>query len=111
MIKRALNQKTSPHLSYEEFLDLAKALGCVGVEPRNDLGRGLFDGISAREAGAMARERGLRLFLLQPDNRLLVVLMLGTQMVNAGGHSPCQLMTETMSLPGGAVVAAQWKRS
>lgn len=80
-------------------------------KPRNDLGRGLFDGISAREAGAMARERGLRLFLLQPDNRLLVVLMLGTQMVNAGGHSPCQLMTETMSLPGGAVVAAQWKRS
>ncbi|WP_082663765.1 TIM barrel protein [Sinorhizobium sp. Sb3] len=61
MIKRALNQKTVPHLSYESFLDLAKALGCVGVEPRNDLGRGLFDGISPRDAGAMARERGLRL--------------------------------------------------
>lgn len=29
MIKRALNQKTSPHLSYEEFLDLAKALGSL----------------------------------------------------------------------------------
>lgn len=61
MIQRALNQKTAPHLSYEAFLDLAKALGCVGVEPRNDLGRGLFDGISPREAGAMAREKGLRL--------------------------------------------------
>ncbi|WP_309141668.1 TIM barrel protein [Ensifer sp. ENS11] len=61
MIKRALNQKTAPHLSYEAFLDLAKTLGCVGVEPRNDLGRGLFDGISPPEAGAMARERGLRL--------------------------------------------------
>lgn len=61
MIKRALNQKTAPHLSYEAFLDLAKALGCIGVEPRNDLGRGLFDGIPARDAGMMARERGLRL--------------------------------------------------
>lgn len=61
MIKRALNQKTAPHLSYEAFLDLAKALGCVGVEPRNDLGRALFDGIPARDAGIMARERGLRL--------------------------------------------------
>ncbi|WP_018237074.1 TIM barrel protein [Ensifer sp. BR816] len=61
MINRALNQKTARHLSYEDFLDLAKELGCVGVEPRNDLGRPLFDGISAPRAGSMARERGLRL--------------------------------------------------
>lgn len=61
MIKRALNQKTARHLSYGHFLNLAKELGCIGVEPRNDLGRPLFDGISPRPAGSMARERGLRL--------------------------------------------------
>lgn len=60
MIKRALNQKTARHLCYEDFLDLAKGLGCIGAEPRNDLGRPLFDGFSARLVGSMARERGLR---------------------------------------------------
>jgi len=61
MIPRALNQKTAPSLSYEGFLDLAAAVGCIGVEPRNDLGRPLFDGIAPAEAGRMARDRGLRL--------------------------------------------------
>ena len=41
----ALNQKTAPKLGFAAFLDLAAELGCVGVEPRNDLGRPLFDGI------------------------------------------------------------------
>lgn len=57
----ALNQKTSPQLGFQAFLDLAARLGCVGVEPRNDLGRPFFDGIAPSRAGAMARERGLRL--------------------------------------------------
>ncbi|QRM57090.1 TIM barrel protein [Sinorhizobium sp. BG8] len=61
MIKRALNQKTARYLSYEAFLDLAQELDCVGVEPRNDLGRPLFDGLAPRRAGEMARERGLKL--------------------------------------------------
>ncbi|MEY9164923.1 2-keto-myo-inositol isomerase [Sinorhizobium fredii] len=61
MIRRALNQKTACQLSYEGFLDLAKDLGCVGVEARNDLGRPFFDGIAPRQAGDMARARGLRL--------------------------------------------------
>lgn len=61
MINRALNQKTGRHLSYEAFLDLARDIGCVGVESRNDLGRPLFNGASARLGGSMARERGLRL--------------------------------------------------
>jgi len=61
VIKRALNQKTARHLSYEAFLDLASDLGCVGVEPRNDLGRPLFDGIAPRQAGEMASSKGLRL--------------------------------------------------
>ncbi len=61
MISRAINQKTARHLAYEAFLELARNLDCVGVEPRNDLGRPLFDGISPSHAGAMARQRGLRL--------------------------------------------------
>ena len=57
----ALNQKTAPHLPFEKFLDLAVRLGCVGVEPRTDLGRPIFDGWPPAEAGRMTRERGLRL--------------------------------------------------
>ncbi|NIZ12568.1 TIM barrel protein [Phaeobacter sp. HF9A] len=60
-MKTALNQMTVRRLGYTAFLDLAQALGCVGVEVRNDLGRPLFDGLDAAEAGAMARDRGLRL--------------------------------------------------
>ena len=54
----ALNQKTASRLDFAAFLDLAADLGCVGVEPRNDLGRPLFDGIApdARSGdGARAR--------------------------------------------------------
>lgn len=60
MIKRALNQKTCAELPFEAYLDTAQALGCVGVEPRNDLGRPFFDGIAPDAAQAMAQERGLR---------------------------------------------------
>ncbi|WP_347312660.1 TIM barrel protein [Defluviimonas sp. SAOS-178_SWC] len=60
MIARALNQKTARDLPFEAFLDLAAGLGCVGVEPRNDLGRPLFDGIAPAHAAEMARTRGLR---------------------------------------------------
>src|SRR5271166_4104425 len=56
----ALNQKTAPKLGFAAFLDLAAELGCVGVEPRNDLGRPVFDGIEPARAGEMAHERGLR---------------------------------------------------
>ena len=56
----ALNQKTASQLDFTAFLDLAAALGCVGVEPRNDLGRPFFDGMTPARAAAMARERGLR---------------------------------------------------
>jgi 2-keto-myo-inositol isomerase len=57
----ALNQKTVSQLGYEVFLDFAAELGCIGVEPRNDLGRPFFDGIAPERAGAMARDRNLRL--------------------------------------------------
>jgi len=61
LIARALNQKTCAELSFEAFLDTAQALECVGVEPRNDLGRPFFDGIAPDAAQAMAKVRGLRL--------------------------------------------------
>jgi 2-keto-myo-inositol isomerase len=56
----ALNQKTASQLDFTAFLDLAASLSCVGVEPRNDLGRPFFDGMPPARAAAMARERGLR---------------------------------------------------
>lgn len=60
-LRTALNQMTVPGLGYGAFLDLAAALGCDGVEVRNDLGRPLFDGADPATGGAMARDRGLRL--------------------------------------------------
>lgn len=59
MIPRALNQKTARDLPFEAFLELAATLDCVGVEPRNDLGRPFFDGIAPAEAAQLARSRGL----------------------------------------------------
>lgn len=61
MLSFALNHMTVPRLGYAGFLDLAARLGCVGVEVRNDIDRPLFDGLPAAEAGAMARDKGLRL--------------------------------------------------
>ena len=60
-VERALNHMTTPHLGYEAFLDLARSLGCVGVEVRNDIERPLFDGLAPDMAGQMARQKGLRL--------------------------------------------------
>lgn len=60
-MKFALNQATTPNLSFEAFLDLAAALGCVGVEPRNDLQRPLFDGLVPSAAGELTRGKGLRM--------------------------------------------------
>lgn len=61
LVDFALNQKTASRLGFADFLDLAADLGCVGVEPRNDLGRPFFDGFEPERAAGMARERGLRL--------------------------------------------------
>lgn len=60
MIARALNQKTLRHFRFDAFLNAAQELGCVGVEPRNDLGRPFFDGLEPAQAAQMALERGLR---------------------------------------------------
>jgi 2-keto-myo-inositol isomerase len=61
LIQRALNQKSCVELPFEAFLKVATDAGCIGVEPRNDLGRPFFDGIAPAEAAAMAQRYGLRL--------------------------------------------------
>src|SRR3989338_6145507 len=43
MLPFALNHMTTPNLGWEAFLDLAKDLGCVGVEFRNDFKTALFE--------------------------------------------------------------------
>lgn len=67
-----LNQSTMSKVPFDAFVDSAVQLGCVGVEARNDLGRPVFDGQSAQEAGRKIRAQGLRLLGLsqvQPFNR------------------------------------------
>lgn len=60
----SLNQITAPRLGIVEFLELASRVGCAGVELRNDLDRPLFDGLPPKEAGAIARDLGLRIVAL-----------------------------------------------
>lgn len=69
MPRFALNHMTVARASYVELLDMAAALECVGVEVRNDLPGQLFDGASPEDAGAMARERGLRLLAVAEVKR------------------------------------------
>ncbi len=61
MLSFGLNQVTMSEAPLGEFLESAARLGCVGVELRNDLGRELFDGMKAAEAGTLVRSQGLRL--------------------------------------------------
>lgn len=52
---------TVPGLRYDAFLDLARRLGCIGVELRNDLPGPLFDGDTPDRVAAKARDYGLRI--------------------------------------------------
>jgi 2-keto-myo-inositol isomerase len=69
MLAFALNHMTVARLSFAGLLDVAEALGCVGVEVRNDLPQPLFDGMAPEAAGEMARERGLRILALAEVKR------------------------------------------
>ena len=64
MLNFALNHMTVAQASFVELLDYAAALGCVGVEVRNDLPSPLFDGMAPSEAQKMLEDRGLRLLAL-----------------------------------------------
>jgi 2-keto-myo-inositol isomerase len=69
MIPFALNHMTVARLSYVQLLDLASELGCIGVEVRNDLPQTLFDGMDPAAAGALAREKGLRILAVAEVKR------------------------------------------
>ena len=61
MLPFAINHMTVPGLSYRELFGLARSLGCVGVELRNDLGRPLFDGDNGDTVRRAAADDGLRI--------------------------------------------------
>jgi 2-keto-myo-inositol isomerase len=61
MVPVAINHMTVPSLRYDALFRLARNLGCVGVELRNDLGRPLFDGDAPERVVAEVRENGLRI--------------------------------------------------
>lgn len=65
----ALNHMTAAKASFVELLDLASALGCVGIELRNDLPQPLFDGLHPSEARARIEDKGLRLLALAEVKR------------------------------------------
>lgn len=65
----ALNHMTVARATFRELLSMARDLGCVGVEVRNDLPQDLFDGIAPEEAGAIARDMGLRLLAVAEVKR------------------------------------------
>ncbi len=69
MIHFALNHMTTARLGFAQLIDLASDLGCIGIEVRNDLPQPLFDGIAPSAAGAMIRDRGLRLLAVAEVKR------------------------------------------
>lgn len=64
MLQTGLNHKTIPSASSFALLDTAQALGCVGVELRNDLTRPLFDGETPTVIKDAAACRALRILAL-----------------------------------------------
>lgn len=56
-----LNHMTTPSISFLELVRMAAALGCSGVEVRNDLNTELFDGLSPEEAKAIAVQHGVQI--------------------------------------------------
>jgi 2-keto-myo-inositol isomerase len=69
MVQFALNHMTVARLTFRELVALSKALGCVGIEVRNDLPQPLFDGMTPAEAGAFVRDNGLRLLAVAEVKR------------------------------------------
>lgn len=69
MLHFALNHMTTARLGFAQVVDLATDLGCVGIEVRNDLPQPLFDGMDPAAAGAMIRDRGLRLLAVAEVKR------------------------------------------
>jgi len=60
----AINHMVAPVLRLSELFDLARRIGAIGVELRNDLEQPLFDGLAAETVGRMSRDRRLRILAL-----------------------------------------------
>jgi 2-keto-myo-inositol isomerase len=69
MTQFALNHMTVARLSFVQLVDLAAALGMVGIEVRNDLPQPLFDGMDPAAAGDLIRAKGLRLLAVAEVKR------------------------------------------
>lgn len=106
MLPFALNHMTMPLLSAKALCDVAGALGCVGVELRNDVGDTLFNGISGSCMGAYAllqRQRVLALaevtaFNADPADKIADVLAL-SQQARACGADAIILIPEMARAP------------
>lgn len=61
MIEFSLNHVTVAKSGFVEFLDIAVAAGCSNIELRNDLQQPLFSGLTAQNAGQLARQKGLKI--------------------------------------------------
>jgi 2-keto-myo-inositol isomerase len=64
VLPRAINHVTTPELSFDALVALARDTGCVGIELRNDLQSSLFDGQEPAQARQTAREAGLDILTL-----------------------------------------------
>jgi len=91
----ALNHITVAGASYAALIDIAARLGCVGVEVRNDLGQPLFDGMAPEEAGAMARDKGLRILSVAEVTRFTAM--------DEGVRAEAQQLIRIAAAVGGAV--------
>lgn len=60
----SVNHMTMANASYQELLDVAGGLNCVGVELRTDLASELFGGSTAEAAATSAQNQGLRILAL-----------------------------------------------
>jgi len=66
----ALNHMCAPRLPVCDFFDLARAVGAVGVEIRNDIdGNAIMDGTSPSLIAQAARERGLKILSINALQR------------------------------------------
>ena len=61
MLPKAINHMTCPSMRYDDFMAMAKRLGCVGVHYRNDLGRPLFEGDNNSSVNGLAQGSRMRI--------------------------------------------------
>ncbi len=56
-----LNHMTVPRMGFCDLVRTAAAIGCSGIEVRNDLGNVLFDGMPPKDAQGFAAEHGVQI--------------------------------------------------